>query len=153
MMVRRRISLVCCLLLAVGPSVVQARETVRQRPTQTPAAAPQNTEAPQPTAPKSENAAPTVGAAPAKEPSKTKELLTDAAVVAAIIAASVALYKSQSGGPCACPSDVDRAGRSCGKRSAHDRAGGYSVTCYAHEVTTEMMAAYRKAREAVVAKP
>ena len=76
--------------------------------------------------------------------SKTKELLTDAAIVAAIIAASIAYYKSSSGGPCACPGDTDRAGHRCGKRSAHDRPGGYSVTCFANEVGAEMIAGWRK---------
>ena len=140
----------CCLLLAVVPFVVQARETTKQ----TPAAAPQETETQQNNAPKTEaKGAPPVQTTPAKEPSKAKEFLTDAAIVAAIIAASIAFYKTDSGGPCACPNDVDRAGHKCGKRSAHDRAGGYSVTCFANEVTTEMIAGYRKAREAVVTRP
>ena len=85
--------------------------------------------------------------APEEKPSvdaPPKEVLTDAAVVAAIIAASIAYYKSSSGGPCACPGDTDRAGHYCGKRSAHDRTGGYSVTCFANEVGAEMIAAWRK---------
>ena len=80
----------------------------------------------------------------AEAPPKTKVLLTDAAIVAAIIAASIVYYKSSSGGPCACPGDTDRAGHRCGKRSAHDRPGGYSVTCFANEVGAEMIAGWRK---------
>lgn len=91
--------------------------------------------------PNAKEAPPEVVAKP--KTSKTKEILTDAAIVAAVIAASVFLYKSQSGGPCACPGDLDRGGRRCGKRSAHDRLGGYSVVCFANEVTADMIAAYR----------
>lgn len=84
--------------------------------------------------------------APTAAPSKAKERMTDAAVAAAIVAASIALYKSSSGGPCACPYDRARNGSSCGKRSAHDRSGGYDVTCYPHEVTAGMISGWRKAK-------
>lgn len=39
----------------------------------------------------------------------------------AIIQQSLASYP----GNCPCPYNTDRAGRSCGKRSAYSRAGGY----------------------------
>lgn len=80
-------------------------------------------------------------------PSKTKKVLSQAAVVAAIIAASIAYYKMDSGGPCACPNDVDRGGRKCGKRSAHSRSGGYDVTCYPSDVTPEMISSWRVENE------
>jgi hypothetical protein len=79
-----------------------------------------------------------------KAPLRTKELSTDAAIVASIIAASIAAYRVGAKGPCACPSDVDRAGRSCGRRSAHDRAGGWVVLCSASDVTKAMIDAYRR---------
>lgn len=117
-------AVLCCLLLVCGQAFAEAPVRVAPSP-----------------APVAKTATP----APVEQKSKTKELLKDAAIVAAVIAASIALYKAQSGGPCACPNDVDRAGHKCGKRSAHDRAGGYSVTCFAHEVTAEMVSAYRGA--------
>jgi hypothetical protein len=41
---------------------------------------------------------------------------------------------SEYPGPCACPYQVDRAGRQCGRRSAHDRAGGYLPYCFERDV-------------------
>ena len=58
-------------------------------------------------------------------------------IVKNIIQDSIASYP----GRCPCPYHVDRAGRSCGKRSAYSRAGGYSVICYPGDVTEEMIAA------------
>ena len=78
--------------------------------------------------------------------SQSTEVLTDAAIVAALIAASIAAYRAGASGPCACPEDTDRAGRRCGKRSAHSRAGGWTVYCYASDITKEMIDAYRKDR-------
>ena len=75
-----------------------------------------------------------------------KAVLTDATVVAAIIAASIAAYRAGGPGPCACPSDVDRGGHSCGRRSAHDRAGGWTVYCSVADVSKEMIDAYRRAK-------
>lgn len=73
-----------------------------------------------------------------------RELLTDAAIIAALIAASIAAYRAGGPGPCACPEDTDRAGHRCGKRSAHSRAGGWTVYCYAGDISKEMIDAYRK---------
>lgn len=76
------------------------------------------------------------------QPSKTKELLTDAAIVALLIAASIASYKSM-GKPCACPEDTMRNGRRCGGNSAWARAAGYKPLCYPTDVTGAMIDAYR----------
>jgi hypothetical protein len=85
---------------------------------------------------------------PNEQPSQTKKKgLSQAAVAAAIIAASIAYYKSDSGGPCACPEDVDRGGRRCGKRSAYSRSGGYAVTCYARDVKPDMVSSWRTENE------
>jgi hypothetical protein len=86
--------------------------------------------------------------APAEQPanSRTKEILTDAAIVALLIAASIAAYRAGGPGPCGCPEDTDRAGHRCGKRSAHSRGGGWTVYCYASDITSEMIAAYRKSQ-------
>jgi hypothetical protein len=74
-----------------------------------------------------------------KEP---KVALTTAAIVAALIRESLTEYHSHA--PCACPYDHDRAGRSCGRRSAWSRPGGYSPLCYASDVTPNAIAAYRE---------
>lgn len=81
-------------------------------------------------------------AAPAQTETTTKEILTDAAVVALIIAGSIALYKAR-GRPCACPSDTMRNGRACGGRSAWSKAGGAKPLCFPTDITSEMVSAYR----------
>lgn len=87
-----------------------------------------------------------------KPPHSAKKLLTDAAIVALLIKASLAEYHSRA--PCACPYDHDRRGRSCGARSAWSRPGGYSPLCYPKDVSKAAIAAYReraRAREADMA--
>lgn len=68
---------------------------------------------------------------PAAKPNRS-----DSEVISAIIARSRASYP----GNCGCPNDTDRAGRSCGGRSAYSRAGGRSVVCYPADVTPAMIA-------------
>lgn len=70
------------------------------------------------------------------------QALTDAAIVALIIAGSIAAYKAM-GRPCACPSDTMNNGRSCGGNSAWSRAGGAKPLCFPTDITTGMIAAYR----------
>lgn len=57
-----------------------------------------------------------------------------AVIAAAIVATSIAAYRASIKGPRACPNDVDRGGRRCGRRSARDRAGGWTVYCYLSDV-------------------
>lgn len=64
--------------------------------------------------------------------------LSEAEIKKAIIAESIASYP----GNCPCPYNTDRAGRSCGKRSAYSRTGGYETICYPSDVTDEMIKAY-----------
>ena len=78
--------------------------------------------------------------------SRTKEVLTDAAIIAALIAASIAAYRAGGPGPCACPEDTDRAGHRCGRRSAHDKPRGWNVACYPSDITKEAIDAYRESR-------
>lgn len=73
------------------------------------------------------------------------ETLKDAAIVALIIAASIAAYKVM-GRPCACPSDVMRNGRLCGGRSAWSKAGGAKPLCFPSDVTPGMISAYRASK-------
>ena len=66
--------------------------------------------------------------------------LPDAVIIGLLIKASLASYP----GNCPCPYNNDRAGRSCGRRSAHSRPGGASPLCYPNDVTPAMIEAYRK---------
>ena len=66
---------------------------------------------------------------------------TDAAVKQRIIRESIAAYP----GPCACPYNVMRNGRSCGRRSAYSRPGGHAPICYASDVTRAQVEAWRRA--------
>jgi hypothetical protein len=61
----------------------------------------------------------------------------------AIIQQSIAAYNA-TGHPCACPYQADRAGHSCGQRSAYSRPGGAAPLCYPQDVTPGMIADWRK---------
>ena len=56
-------------------------------------------------------------------------------------------------GSCPCPYFSDRAGRSCGKRSAWSRPGGHSPLCYPNDISADMVREFcqvlemRKARQ------
>ena len=65
--------------------------------------------------------------------------LSTAAIIAALIAGSIAEYPSN----CPCPYNHDRAGHACGKRSAYSRPGGYAPLCYAGDITPAMITDYR----------
>lgn len=68
---------------------------------------------------------------------------TDDQIKKEIIAESIAHYH----GSCPCPYNIDRAGRSCGRRSAYSRPGGASPICYDKDVTQQMMDEYRKTHQ------
>jgi len=61
----------------------------------------------------------------------------------AIIQQSIAAYNA-TGHPCACPYQTDRAGHSCGRRSAYSRPGGAAPLCYAEDVTSGMVSDWRR---------
>ena len=65
--------------------------------------------------------------------------LSDGEVKRLVIQESIASYP----GRCPCPYNVDRAGRSCGRRSAYSRPGGYSPICYESDITPQMVEQYR----------
>ena len=67
-------------------------------------------------------------------------LQSDAQIKQRIIRDSIAAYP----GPCPCPYNVDRAGRSCGRRSAYSRPGGYAPICYPADVSAAQVADYRR---------
>lgn len=74
--------------------------------------------------------APMQAAAPVAAPAVDR-----AAVVQQIIRQSISAYP----GNCPCPYNTDRAGRSCGRRSAWSKAGGYAPLWYAADVTDSMI--------------
>jgi hypothetical protein len=69
--------------------------------------------------------------------------LSDDQVRQSIIQESVSDYLA-TGHPCACPYNEDRAGHSCGRRSAYSRPGGAEPICYPADVTDGMVQDWRK---------
>ena len=67
---------------------------------------------------------------------------SDAEIRQRIVRQSIAAYP----GPCACPYNTDRAGRSCGRRSAYSRPGGYAPLCYPSDVSQDEVQAWRRAQ-------
>jgi len=78
----------------------------------------------------------------AQSTAKSSAPMTDAQVKEAIVKASIAGYV----GSCPCPFSRDRAGRSCGRRSAYSRPGGAAPLCFVEDVSAKMVDEYRKAR-------
>jgi hypothetical protein len=68
-------------------------------------------------------------------------LQSDAQIKQRIIRESIASYP----GSCPCPYNTDRAGRSCGRRSAYSRPGGYAPVCYPTDLSQADVAAWRSA--------
>lgn len=66
--------------------------------------------------------------------------LTDAAIAQILIEDSIASYP----GNCPCPYNAARNGSRCGKRSAYNRAGGYSPLCFKEDVSKDMVQEYRE---------
>jgi hypothetical protein len=65
---------------------------------------------------------------------------SDAQARQQIIRQSIAAYP----GPCACPYNVMRNGRSCGGRSAYSRPGGAAPICYPADVTEAQLRDWRR---------
>jgi hypothetical protein len=66
--------------------------------------------------------------------------LTEAAIAQLIIEESISSYP----GNCPCPYNSARNGSRCGKRSAYNRAGGYSPLCFKEDVSKDMVQEYRE---------
>ena len=64
---------------------------------------------------------------------------SDSEIRQRIIRESIASYP----GSCPCPYNTDRAGRSCGRRSAYSRPGGYAPLCYPRDVSDAQVRARR----------
>jgi hypothetical protein len=84
---------------------------------------------------------PTVREVPAELPPTASRPTTksDAQIKQELIRLSIASYS----GSCPCPYNTDRAGRSCGARSAYSRPGGSAPLCYDRDVTQRMVEEYR----------
>jgi hypothetical protein len=67
-------------------------------------------------------------------------LATDQEVRQYLILESTSAYP----GTCACPYNVDRAGRRCGGRSAYSRPGGRSPLCYPQDISDEQVQRIRE---------
>lgn len=65
---------------------------------------------------------------------------SEAQIKQRIIRESIAAYP----GSCPCPYNVDRAGRSCGRRSAYSRPGGYAPICYPNDVSRAQVEEWRR---------
>ncbi|MDG6399987.1 hypothetical protein QCD79_08275 [Pseudomonas quasicaspiana] len=66
--------------------------------------------------------------------------IPDSAIVQLLIDDSIASYS----GNCPCPYNAMRNGRSCGKRSAYSKPGGYAPLCFKEDVTKAMVQEYRE---------
>lgn len=66
--------------------------------------------------------------------------LSDSEIRRMLIRQSINSYS----GSCPCPYNADRAGRSCGKRSAYSRPGGASPLCYESDISAEMIRRFRE---------
>lgn len=76
---------------------------------------------------------------PKRKESSGIEVLSDAAIIAKLIALDAASYS----GNCRCPENTDRAGRRCGARSAYSKPGGREPLCYAGDIKPEMISNFR----------
>jgi hypothetical protein len=83
---------------------------------------------------------------PVTETPEQRSKLADAAVIALVIAASVAAYKAM-GKPCACPTDTMKNGALCGNRSAWAKPGGFRPLCIPTDVTPAIIQAWRATKQ------
>jgi hypothetical protein len=65
---------------------------------------------------------------------------TDEEIRQRLIEESIASYP----GSCPCPYSTARDGSRCGKRSAYSRPGGLAPLCFPDDISTNMVAQYRK---------
>lgn len=69
-----------------------------------------------------------------------KENLSDEQIRKLIIQQSISSYA----GSCPCPYSVARNGSKCGARSAYSKPRGYRPICYPSNVTSDMVAKFRR---------
>jgi hypothetical protein len=114
-------------------------------------------EVPPPDEPQRPTTAPAASTPPADEPKTARQTAKAAALSAAEIALLIVQESRQgyyaTGHPCACPEDVMKNGRSCGRNSAYNRPGGAAPLCYVNDVTSEIIARYRAKMAQTAAVP
>ena len=128
-----RTALIIALTIAATASTAAESLNVADRRV---AEAPISAPIPSPISPPGMRHVPAPNSASTQDP-KTMEV---AAIAAVIIAASVVGYT----GNCSCPQNTDKAGRSCGKRAAYHRPGGWKPLCFTTDVTLKMIDRFRQ---------
>jgi hypothetical protein len=112
---------------------------------------------PPPDGPQRPTAAPAASTPLADEPKIARETAKAGALWGAEIALLIVQESRQRyyacGHPCACPEDLMKNGRSCGRTSAYSRPGGAAPLCYINDVSTEMIARYRAKMAQTAAVP
>lgn len=73
-------------------------------------------------------------------PAGARSNLSDDQIREQMINDSISSYR----GSCPCPYNSARNGSSCGKRSAYSKPGGAAPFCYKHDISDEMVRAWRK---------
>lgn len=73
------------------------------------------------------------------QPVDRAPLVSDSDIRRQMIGQSLSSYS----GPCPCPYNTDRAGRSCGGRSAYSRPGGVSPLCYPSDISDTQVQGFR----------
>ncbi len=71
--------------------------------------------------------------------SEPNKQLSDDEVAKILIQESITEYP----GPCACPYNTMKNGRSCGGRSAYSKKGGYAPLCYREDVSEVQIKQWR----------
>ena len=74
--------------------------------------------------------APEPAAPPRQDSAKAKPSQSGFELSAGQVAALIAHSRAEFTGECPCPYDVDKSGRSCGKRSAYSSTSTSTVLCY-----------------------
>lgn len=82
---------------------------------------------------------PTDGAELDAQPVERAPLVSDGDIRRLMIEQSLSSYS----GSCPCPYNTDRAGRSCGGRSAYSRPGGASPLCYPSDISDPEVESFR----------
>jgi hypothetical protein len=73
------------------------------------------------------------------QPVERAPLVSDRDIRRQMIEQSLSSYS----GSCPCPYNIDRAGRSCGARSAYSRPGGASPLCYPSDISDAQVQSFR----------
>jgi hypothetical protein len=81
-----------------------------------------------------QKAAPEPVAPQRRDSAQAKSTQSKFELSASQVAALIAHSRAEFSGECPCPYDLDKSGRSCGKRSAYSSTGASTVLCYPKDV-------------------